>query len=135
MGAIVRGFDTRSAAREQVQSLGAEFIEVEMKEDGSGAGGYAKVMSKEFIEAEMKLFYEQCREVDIVITTALIPGKPAPKLITKTMLGAMKPGSVIVDLAAEAGGNCEATVPGKLAKYKGVSVIGKTLQDHHTIAC
>jgi NAD(P) transhydrogenase len=108
-----------------VQSLGAEFIEVDMKEDGSGAGGYAKVMSKEFIEAEMKLFYEQCREVDIVITTALIPGKPAPKLITKAMLGAMKPGSVIVDLAAEAGGNCEATVPGKLAKYNGVSIIGE----------
>ncbi|KAI4931871.1 uncharacterized protein J4E92_003768 [Alternaria infectoria] len=126
MGAIVRGFDTRSAAREQVQSLGAEFIEVDIAEDGSGAGGYAKVMSKEFIEAEMKLFYDQCREVDIVITTALIPGKPAPKLITKAMLGAMKPGSVIVDLAAEAGGNCEATEPGKLVYYKGVSVIGYT---------
>jgi NAD(P) transhydrogenase len=126
MGAIVRGFDTRSAAREQVQSLGAEFIEVELEEDGSGAGGYAKEMSKEFIEAEMKLFYEQCREVDIVVTTALIPGKPAPKLITKAMLGAMKPGSVVVDLAAEAGGNCEATVPGQLAKYHGVTVIGYT---------
>lgn len=124
MGAIVRGFDTRSAAREQVQSLGAEFIEVDIAEDGSGAGGYAKVMSKEFIEAEMKLFYDQCREVDIVVTTALIPGKPAPKLITKAMLGAMKPGSVIVDLAAEAGGNCEATEPGRLVDYKGVSVIG-----------
>jgi NAD(P) transhydrogenase len=83
MGAIVRGFDTRSAAREQVQSLGAEFIEVEVKEEGAGGGGYAKVMSKEFIDAEMKLFMEQCREVDIVITTALIPGKPAPTLITE----------------------------------------------------
>ncbi|KAF1958074.1 PNTB-domain-containing protein [Byssothecium circinans] len=126
MGAIVRGFDTRSAAREQVQSLGAEFIEVELQEEGGGAGGYAKEMSKEFIEAEMKLFYDQCREVDIVITTALIPGKPAPKLITKAMLGAMKPGSVVVDLAAEAGGNCEATVPGKLAKYQNVTIIGYT---------
>lgn len=126
MGAIVRGFDTRSAAREQVQSLGAEFIEVDLKEDGSGAGGYAKEMSKEFIEAEMKLFHEQCREVDIVITTALIPGRPAPKLITKAMLGAMNPGSVVVDLAAEAGGNCEATVPGKLSKYNGVTIIGYT---------
>jgi NAD(P) transhydrogenase len=126
MGAIVRGFDTRSAAREQVQSLGAEFIEVEgFSEDGSAAGGYGKVMSKEFIEAEMRLFHNQCRDVDIVITTALIPGKPAPKLITKAMLGSMKPGSVVVDLAAEAGGNCEATVPGKLATYQGVSVIGK----------
>ncbi|KAL4888611.1 NAD(P) transhydrogenase beta subunit-domain-containing protein [Aspergillus ambiguus] len=126
MGAIVRGFDTRSAVREQVQSLGAEFIEVDIKEDGSGQGGYAKEMSKEFIEAEMKLFMEQCREVDIIITTALIPGKPAPKLITKEMVAAMKPGSVIVDLAAEAGGNCEATVPGQLSTYKDVTVIGYT---------
>lgn len=135
MGAIVRGFDTRSAAREQVQSLGAEFIEVDIKEDGSGAGGYAKVMSKEFIEAEMKLFYEQCREVDIVITTALIPGKPAPKLITKQMLGAMKPGSVVVDLAAEAGGNCEATVPGELTKYQGVKVIGGLTTVAENVRC
>ncbi|KAF2197622.1 NAD transhydrogenase mitochondrial precursor [Delitschia confertaspora ATCC 74209] len=126
MGAIVRGFDTRSAAREQVQSLGAEFIEVDLEEEGSGGGGYAKEMSKEFIEAEMKLFTEQCRDVDIVITTALIPGKPAPKLITKAMLGVMKPGSVVVDLAAEAGGNCEATVPGQLVKSQGVTVIGYT---------
>jgi len=125
LGAIVRGFDTRSAAREQVQSLGAEFIEVELEEDGSGAGGYAKEMSKEFIEAEMKLFTEQAREVDIIITTALIPGRPAPKLITKSMVEIMKPGSVIVDLAAEAGGNCEKTEPGKLVTYKDVKIIGK----------
>lgn len=120
MGAIVRGFDTRAAAREQVQSLGAEFIEVDMKEEGSGGGGYAKVMSKEFIEAEMKLFAQQCREVDIVITTALIPGRPAPTLITEEMVALMKPGSVIVDLAAENGGNCEVTVPGQLTHHKGV---------------
>ncbi|KAK0739410.1 NAD(P) transhydrogenase beta subunit-domain-containing protein [Apiosordaria backusii] len=126
LGAIVRGFDTRSAAREQVQSLGAEFVEVEIEEDGSGAGGYAKEMSKEFIEAEMKLFTEQAREVDIIITTALIPGKPAPKLITKSMIEIMKPGSVIVDLAAEAGGNCEKTEPGKLITYKDVKIIGYT---------
>ncbi|WQF79626.1 Putative alanine dehydrogenase/pyridine nucleotide transhydrogenase, NAD(H)-binding protein [Colletotrichum destructivum] len=126
LGAIVRGFDTRPAAREQVQSLGAEFIEVDIKEDGSGAGGYAKEMSKEFIEAEMKLFYEQACEVDIIITTALIPGKPAPKLITKSMLEVMKPGSVVVDLAAEAGGNCEKTKPGELYTYKGVKIIGYT---------
>ena len=125
LGAIVRGFDTRSAAREQVQSLGAEFVEVELEEEGSGAGGYAKEMSKEFIEAEMKLFFEQAREVDIIITTALIPGKPAPKLITKSMVEIMKPGSVIVDLAAEAGGNCEKTVPGELVTYKDVKIIGK----------
>ena len=110
LGAIVRGFDTRSAAREQVQSLGAEFVEVDFKEDGSGAGGYAKEMSKEFIEAEMKLFHEQAREVDIIITTALSPGKPAPKLITKSMLELMKPGSVVVDLAAEAGGDRKSVV-------------------------
>lgn len=126
MGAIVRGFDTRPAVREQVQSLGAEFVEVDFQEDGAGQGGYAKEMSKEFIEAEMKLFMEQAREVDIIITTALIPGKPAPKLITKEMVAAMKPGSVVVDLAAEAGGNCEATVPGELASYKDVTIIGYT---------
>ncbi|KAI0263343.1 PNTB-domain-containing protein [Gloeopeniophorella convolvens] len=126
LGAIVRGFDTRSAAREQVQSLGAEFIEVSIEEEGSGGGGYAKEMSKEFIEAEMALFLEQCKEVDIVITTALIPGKPAPKLITHEMVAAMKQGSVIVDLAAEAGGNCEATRPGELHVHRGVTVIGYT---------
>ncbi|KAL5489746.1 hypothetical protein ACEPAI_4578 [Sanghuangporus weigelae] len=127
LGAIVRGFDTRSAAREQVQSLGAEFLEVEIMEEGAGTGGYAKEMSKEFIEAEMKLFMEQCKDVDIVITTALIPGRPAPKLITKEMVAAMKPGSVIVDLASENGGNCEETVPGQLAiSRNGVSVIGYT---------
>ncbi|KAK8110709.1 uncharacterized protein PG998_007166 [Apiospora kogelbergensis] len=126
MGAIVRGFDTRSAAREQVQSLGAEFIEVEMEEDGSGAGGYAKEMSPAFIAAEMKLFTEQARDVDIIITTALIPGKPAPKLLTKSMVEVMKPGSVIVDLAAEAGGNCEKTEAGKLVTYKDVKIIGYT---------
>jgi H+-translocating NAD(P) transhydrogenase len=126
MGAIVRGFDTRSAAREQVQSLGAEFIEVEIKESGDGAGGYAKEMSPEFIAAEMKLFTEQARQVDIIITTALIPGKPAPKLITKAMIEVMRPGSVIVDLAAEAGGNCEKTEPGKLTTYNDVKIIGMT---------
>ncbi|KAL6233911.1 hypothetical protein BDW75DRAFT_213657 [Aspergillus navahoensis] len=126
LGAIVRGFDTRPAVREQVQSLGAEFIEVDIQEDGAGQGGYAKEMSKEFIEAEMKLFLEQSREVDIIITTALIPGKPAPKLITKEMIAAMKPGSVIVDLAAEAGGNCEATIPGQLTTYNDVTIIGYT---------
>ncbi|KAI1297510.1 NAD(P) transhydrogenase mitochondrial precursor [Xylaria venustula] len=126
MGAIVRGFDTRSAAREQVQSLGAEFIEVEIEEDGSGAGGYAKEMSPEFIAAEMKLFKEQAQDVDIIITTALIPGRPAPKLITKDMLDVMKPGSVVVDLAAEAGGNCEKTQPGKLVTYNDVKIIGYT---------
>ncbi|EGN93251.1 hypothetical protein SERLA73DRAFT_172168 [Serpula lacrymans var. lacrymans S7.3] len=126
MGAIVRGFDTRSAAREQVQSLGAEFLEVSIQEEGGGAGGYAREMSKEFIDAEMALFMEQCKDVDIVITTALIPGRPAPKLIKHEMISAMKQGSVVVDLAAEAGGNCEATIPGELVVDRGVTVIGYT---------
>lgn len=126
MGAIVRGFDTRSAAREQVESLGADFLEVSIKEDGSGFGGYGKEMSKEFIDAEMKLFLEQAKEVDIIVTTAMIPGKPAPKLITASTVQAMKPGSVIVDLAAEAGGNCELTMPGIINRQHGVTIIGYT---------
>ncbi|KAL9115890.1 MAG: hypothetical protein Q9227_000258 [Pyrenula ochraceoflavens] len=126
LGAIVRGFDTRAVAREQVQSLGAEFLEVNIKEEGSGSGGYGKEMSKEFIDAEMKLFMEQCQDVDIIVTTAQIPGKPSPKLIMEDMVAAMRPGSVIVDLAAEGGGNCEVTVPGKMITHKGVNVIGYT---------
>ncbi|CCM02070.1 uncharacterized protein FIBRA_04146 [Fibroporia radiculosa] len=122
MGAIVRGFDTRAAAKEQVQSLGAEFLEVNIQESGEGGGGYAKVMSKEFIEAEMALFLEQCKDVDI----ALIPGRPAPKLITTEMVAAMKQGSVIVDLAAETGGNCSLTRPGELYVHDGVTIIGYT---------
>ena len=127
LGAIVRGFDTRPAVKEQVQSLGADFLEVKgFKESGAGVGGYAKEMSKEFHEAEMKLFAQQCKDVDIIITTALIPGKPAPKLITKEMIESMKPGSVIVDLAAEAGGNSELTQKDKLVEHKGVKIIGYT---------
>lgn len=126
MGAIVRGFDTRSAAREQVQSLGAEFLEVDIHEEGGDSGGYSKQMSKEFIEAEMKLFMEQCKDVDMVVTTAMIPGKRAPTLITRAMVSAMKPGSVIVDLAAESGGNCEMTIPGEVNTHNEVTVIGYT---------
>uniref|UniRef100_A0A673J0X7 NAD(P) transhydrogenase, mitochondrial n=1 Tax=Sinocyclocheilus rhinocerous TaxID=307959 RepID=A0A673J0X7_9TELE len=124
MGAIVRGFDTRAAALEQFKSLGAEPLEVDMKESGEGQGGYAKEMSKEFIEAEMKLFAKQCLDVDIIITTALIPGRKAPVLITKEMVETMKDGSVVVDLAAEAGGNIETTVPGELSVHKGVIHVG-----------
>ncbi len=126
LGAIVRAFDTRPEVKEQVQSMDAEFLELDFEEDGSGEGGYAKVMSKEFIEAEMALFAEQAKDVDVIITTALIPGKPAPKLITKEMVESMRGGSVVVDLAAEQGGNCEATVPGKVAHYHGVHIIGYT---------
>ncbi|XP_005810073.1 NAD(P) transhydrogenase, mitochondrial-like [Xiphophorus maculatus] len=126
MGAIVRGFDTRAAALEQFKSLGAEPLEVDIKESGEGQGGYAKEMSKEFIEAEMKLFAKQCQEVDIVISTALIPGRRAPILITKPMVESMKDGSVVVDMAAEAGGNIETTVPGELSVHKGVTHVGYT---------
>ncbi len=126
MGAIVRGFDTRPEVREQVQSMGAEFIEVSIKEDGSGTGGYAKEMSPEFIKAEMDLFRAQAAEVDIIITTALIPGRPAPKLILADMVEKMKAGSVIVDLAAEQGGNCELTEPGVVSVKHGVTIIAYT---------
>lgn len=126
MGAVVRAFDTRAAVKEQVESLGAEFLEVKIKESGEGQGGYAKEMSPEFIKAEMELFMKQAKDVDIIITTAAIPGKPAPKLITKEMVHAMKPGSVVVDLAAEFGGNCEYTQAGKVVKEHGVTVIGYT---------
>jgi NAD(P) transhydrogenase subunit alpha len=127
MGAIVRAFDTRPEVKEQVESMDAEFLMLDFEdENGSGEGGYAKVMSDEFIAAEMALFAEQARDVDIIITTALIPGKPAPKLITAEMVESMKDGSVIVDLAAEQGGNCELTVPGEVAMQHGVSIIGYT---------
>merc|ERR1711936_1205948 len=126
MGAIVRAFDVRPAVKEQVESMGAEFLEVDIQEDGSTEGGYAKEMSKEFIEAEMKLFHDQCKDVDIVITTALIPGKKAPILIKKYMIDDMKPGSVVVDLAAEAGGNIETIKPGEVYTYNDVVHIGHT---------
>ncbi|MEY3299972.1 MAG: Alanine dehydrogenase, partial [Cyanobacteriota bacterium] len=126
LGAVVKAFDTRPAVKEQVQSMGAEFLELHFQEDGTGDGGYAKVMSQAFIAAEMALFAQQAREVDIIITTALIPGKKAPLLITRDMVESMKPGSVIVDMAAEQGGNCEVTQPGKIITHHGVTIIGLT---------
>merc|ERR1712227_716844 len=126
MGAIVRCFDVRPAVKEQVKSMGGEFLEVDIEEDGSTEGGYAKEVSKEFIEAEMKLFHDQCKDVDIVITTALIPGKKAPILIKTYMVDDMKPGSVVVDLAAEAGGNIETITPGECSVYNNVTHIGYT---------
>ena len=127
MGAIVRSFDTRPEVKEQIESMGAEFLMLDFEdEDGSGEGGYAKVMSDEFIKAEMALFLEQAKEVDIIITTALIPGRPAPRLITAEMVEAMKDGSVIVDLAAEQGGNCELTEPGQVVTSHDVTIIGYT---------
>ncbi len=128
MGAIVRAFDTRPEVKQQVESLGAEFLMLEFDgdNDGSGEGGYAKVMSDEFIKAEMALFARQAMEVDIIITTALIPGKPAPELITEGMVESMKDGSVIVDLAAERGGNCKLTEADKVVVKHGVTLIGYT---------
>ena len=128
MGAIVRSFDTRPEVKEQIESMDAEFLMLDFEddEDGSGEGGYAKVMSDEFIKAEMELFAEQAKDVDIIITTALIPGKPAPRLITAETARSMKDGSVIVDLAAEQGGNCELTVAGEVTEVDGVTISGYT---------
>ena len=126
LGAIVRAFDIRQGVREEVKSMGAEYLELDIVEDGSGEGGYGKSMSKEFLDAEMKLFSEQAKEVNIIITTAAIPGKKSPILITKEMVESMIPGSVIVDLAAEGGGNCELTKPGEFVRYKKVTIIGFT---------
>ena len=124
LGAIVRAFDTRAAVKDQVKSMGAEFLEVTIAEEGEGGGGYAKEMSPAFIAAEMALFAAQARDVDIIITTALIPNRPAPVLITEDMVKSMKKGSVIVDLAAENGGNCALTEPGSVVQRHGVHIIG-----------
>ncbi|EDS0286880.1 Re/Si-specific NAD(P)(+) transhydrogenase subunit alpha [Salmonella enterica] len=127
LGAIVRAFDTRPEVKEQVQSMGAEFLELDFKEEAGSGDGYAKVMSEAFIKAEMALFAAQAKEVDIIVTTALIPGKPAPKLITRDMVDSMKAGSVIVDLAVQNGGNCEYTVANQVVTTdNGVKVIGYT---------
>ncbi len=126
LGAIVKAFDPRSATKDQVASMGADFLELNVQEEGEGKGGYAKQMSDNFLKAEMALFAQQAMQVDIIVTTALIPGKPAPKLITQGMVESMKPGSVIVDLAAEQGGNCSLTEPGSVVNHKGVTIIGYT---------
>jgi NAD(P) transhydrogenase subunit alpha len=125
LGAIVRAFDVRPVVKQEVESMGAEFLMLDFKEDGSGSGGYAKIMSKEFIDAEMALFARQAKEVDIIITTAQIPNRPAPRLILNYMVETMRRGSVVVDLAAASGGNCEATRNGELVVTpNGVTVIG-----------
>ena len=126
LGAVVRANDTRAEVADQVVSLGGEFVKVDYDEEGSGGGGYAKVMSEGFQAAQRQMYAREAKDADIVITTALIPGKPAPKLITAEMVQSMKPGSVIVDLAAEQGGNCELTVPGEAVVRHGVTIIGYT---------
>jgi len=126
LGAIVRANDTRAEVADQVVSLGGEFVKVDYEEEGSGGGGYAKVMSEGFQQAQREMYARQAKEVDIIITTALIPGKPAPRLITADMVKTMRPGSVIVDMAAEQGGNCELTEPGQAVVRHGVTIIGYT---------
>jgi H+-translocating NAD(P) transhydrogenase subunit alpha len=126
LGAEVRAFDTRAAAREQVESLGGKFLEVKVREAGEGQGGYAKVMSPEFIAAEMELFRQQAREVDVIITTALVPGAKAPVLVPRDVVECLKPGSLVVDLAAEQGGNCELCRPGEVVEHRGVRILGFT---------
>ncbi|MFG0283752.1 MAG: Re/Si-specific NAD(P)(+) transhydrogenase subunit alpha [Phycisphaerales bacterium JB039] len=124
LGAVVRAFDTRPEVKDQVRSMGAEFVEMDFEEEGAGEGGYAKQMSEAFIKAEIELLTAESIKSDIVITTALIPGRPAPQLIPAGAVEAMSAGSVIVDLAAEQGGNCALTEPGKVAQHKGVTIIG-----------
>jgi len=127
LGAVVEAFDTRPVVKEQVESLGAKFVEVDMKVDKTQAedkGGYAKELSEEFYKKEMEVLHKKASESDVIITTALIPGKPAPCLITEEMVKAMKPGSVIVDLASEMGGNCALTEPGKEVTKHGVTIFG-----------
>jgi H+-translocating NAD(P) transhydrogenase subunit alpha len=126
LGAVVTATDVRPAAKEQVESLGAKFIAVEDEEfkQAETAGGYAKEMSAEYQAKQAALVASHIAKQDIIITTALIPGRPAPKLVTKAMVETMKPGSVIVDLAVERGGNCEVSKPGKVADYKGVKILG-----------
>ena len=126
LGAIVRANDTRAEVADQVKSLGGEFVKVDYEEEGSGGGGYAKVMSEGFQAAQRAMYAQQAQDADIIITTALIPGKPAPQLITAEMVRSMKPGSVIVDMAAEQGGNCELTVPGEAVVRHGVTIVGYT---------
>jgi H+-translocating NAD(P) transhydrogenase subunit alpha len=126
LGAIVRAFDVRAAAKDQVESLGGEFLQVELEESGDGGGGYAKTMSDEYHQAQMDLFFEQAKEVDVVITTALIPGRDAPLLWEKRAVEAMKPGSVVVDIAAPRGGNCALTKPGEVVVHNGVKIVGYT---------
>ena len=126
MGAIVRANDTRAEVADQVASLGGEFVKVDYEEEGSGGGGYARVMSEGFQQAQRAMYAQQAKDADIIITTALIPGKPAPRLITADMVRSMKQGSVIVDMAAEQGGNCELTEPGQAVVRHGVTIVGYT---------
>ena len=127
LGAVVEAFDTRPAVKEQVQSLGATFVELKLEvkhEEMEDAGGYAKQLSDEVYRQEQELILKHVKDSDLVITTAQIPGKPAPRLITSEMLKGMKPGSVIIDLASESGGNCALTKAGEIVEYNGIQIHG-----------
>jgi len=125
LGAVVSAYDVRSAVKEQVKSLGAKFVEMDLgTEDAEGSGGYAREMDEEFYRKQRELMTETIREMDVVITTAAVPGKRAPVLVTKEMVDVMKPGAVVVDLGAERGGNCELTKAGETARVNGVHIIG-----------
>lgn len=124
LGAVVSSFDVRASTKEQVESLGAKFIEVEGEDSGETAAGYAKEMTKAYKKKQTELLEESIKKMDIVITTALIPGKPAPKLISKKMVDSMKVGSIIIDLASEFGGNCELTKHGATVVHKSKKIIG-----------
>lgn len=123
LGALVYAYDVRSEVKDQVLSLGAKFVEFEL-ESASGEGGYAKQMDEAYYEKQRQLMIETIKDMDVVITTANIPGKKAPILVTKPMIEAMAPGSVIIDLAAERGGNCEGTIPGETVVIDGVTIVG-----------
>jgi len=126
LGCVVEATDVRLAAKEQVASLGARFIEVPGAADLEGAGGYAKEASEEFLRRQREEVAKRVAEADFVITTALVPGKAAPRLVTEAMVRSMRPGSVIVDLAVESGGNCELSVPGQIVERHGVTLVGLT---------
>ena len=127
LGAQVLAYDVRPAVKEQVESLGAKFVELPLETGSSETkGGYAKAMSEEFYKKQQELLGKVIAECDLVVTTALIPGKPAPTLITRDMVAGMQPGSVVVDLAAERGGNCEGTRPGETCVVDGVTILGPT---------
>jgi len=125
LGGVVEAFDVRAAAKEEVKSLGASFIELEL-ETQEGAGGYAREQSEDYLRRQRELLAKHAAQADVVITTALIPGRPAPILLTKEMVAGMKPGSVVIDIAAEAGGNVEGTEPGKVVVKNGVQIHGVT---------
>lgn len=126
LGAVVEAFDVRPAVKEQVKSLGATFIEIPLEENLEDKGGYARQVSAETLAKQQKLLHERARVADFIITTAQVPGKPAPRLITKEMVADMKPGSVVIDLAAESGGNCELTKAEQTVRHNGVTIIGPT---------